>query len=263
MEPVFSVITVHFNQLPWLKSTVNNVLAQKGFGELIEYIIVDGLSNDGTLDYLHSIQFQNSIHRIIGRDKGIYDAMNKGIAQAKGKYCIFMNAGDHFCEDDILFHIHTTVSEFDVLYGDTEINYHDFTRTAKALPLEKFWKSLPFVHQSVIVKTSLLKDHPFDLTWRYCADYEQLASLYKKNHSFQYLNKTISVVMAGGASDMNRTKATREVFSIAKKIFNIGFAKKINFRFRIFSGWLINGVKKILPKKANGKLARAKYVLKK
>ena len=61
MEPVFSVITVHFNQLPWLKSTVNNVLAQKGFGELIEYIIVDGLSNDGTLDYLHSLQFQNSI----------------------------------------------------------------------------------------------------------------------------------------------------------------------------------------------------------
>lgn len=263
MEPVFSVITVHFNQLPWLKSTVNNVLAQKGFGELIEYIIVDGLSNDGTLDYLHSLQFQNSIQRIIGRDKGIYDAMNKGVALAKGKYCIFINAGDHFISDDILFQIHTAFSDFEILYGDTEINYHDFTRTASALPLNTFWKALPFVHQSVIVKTSLLKDHPFDLNWRYCADYELLASMYKAGNTFQYLNKTISVVMAGGASDINRTKATSEVFSISKKIFRIGFLKKINFRFRIFTGWIIIGIKKIFPKKANGKLARVKYGLKK
>lgn len=259
MNPIFTVITVHYNQLPLLKSTVESVVAQRGFGDIIDYIIVDGLSQDGTSDYLHSLQFNNSIQKIVGRDKGIYDAMNKGILNAKGEYCIFMNAGDHFIEEDTLFKIHDSYPQFEILYGDTQIVYNDYTRVAKASTLNQFWKSLPFVHQSVIIKTSLLKEHLFNLSYRYCADYEQLATFFNDGKSFTYSKKIISTIMAGGASDVNRTKATKEVFEISKNIFKIGFGKKMNFRLRIIFGWFVSRIKKTTSNKSNGRLAKIKY----
>lgn len=263
MEPVFSVITVHFNQLASLKSTVSNVLMQKGFGEFIEYIIVDGLSSDGSIDFLHSLQFEKSIHKIVGKDKGLYDAMNKGITKASGKYCIFMNAGDQFASEDLLFRILSETPDADIIYGDTEISYPEYNRTALARPLSNFWKSLPFVHQSVLVKTDLLKTHPFDLHYRYCADYAQLARLYSEGKEFHYRSECFSIITAGGTSDLNRTAATREVFSLSKSIFKIGAVKKLNFRIRILWGGLVSRLKKILPSKVTGKLTRTKYALKK
>ncbi|MBK9191855.1 MAG: glycosyltransferase [Crocinitomicaceae bacterium] len=220
MKPTFSVITVHFNQLPLLKSTVENIVSQQGFGEIIEYIIVDGLSMDGTIDYLHGLKAEKSIHRIIERDKGIYDAMNKGIKAATGEYIIFINAGDQLAESDTLVKIANAHKSFDVLYGDTEIAYETFTRFAHSKPLEKFWQSLPFVHQSVIVKREILLQNLFDLSYKFCSDYDQLSKLYADKIVFEKANQIISRITAGGASDVNAAEATREVFRISKKRFS-------------------------------------------
>lgn len=258
-KPTFSVITVHFNQLPLLKSTVENIVSQKGFGEIIEYIIIDGLSMDGTIDYLHSLKVEKSIHRMIERDKGIYDAMNKGIQAASGDYIIFINAGDQLAESDTLSKISDSYKNFEVLYGDTEIAYETFTRVALAKPLEKFWQSLPFVHQSVIVKREILINNLFDLSYKYCADYDQLSKLYKSKTGFQKANLIISRITAGGASDLNAAAATREVFKISKKRFSLTLGQRVYFRIRIAKSRLASIGKKNLPKNTVNKITKRKY----
>jgi len=259
MKPIFSVVTVHFNQLALLKSTVENVMQQNGFGDMIEYIIVDGLSNDGTMNYLHELKFEKSIHRIIERDKGIYDAMNKGIQAASGEYIIFINAGDQFYETDTLEKIYDAYKFFDVVYSDTKIGYENFERVAKTKPLSQFWKYLPFVHQSVIVKRSLLADNLFDLNYKFCADYDQLSKLYLSKIEFKKSDLIISRITAGGASDAQRVKATKEVFKISKKLFKLGLSQRIYFRNKLVRTRLSSFAKKTLPKNSVNQLTKNKY----
>ncbi|MBL7898685.1 MAG: glycosyltransferase [Crocinitomicaceae bacterium] len=259
MNPVFSVITVHFNQLPLLKSTVENVVSQTGFGELIEYIIVDGLSMDGTIDYLHELKVEKSIKRIIERDHGIYDAMNKGIQAAKGEYVIFINAGDRLTEADTLFKISGLSDHADVIYGDTEINYPSFTRIAKSKPLDKFWQSLPFVHQSVLVKREILVSHLFDLQYKYCADYDLLSKLYVEKRVFKKMDQPIAAITAGGASDIHASAATREVYAISKKRFGLSFWQKMYFMYKMIRSKLGSFGKKNLPANVVQGITKQKY----
>lgn len=259
MKPIFSVITVHFNQLALLKSTVENVISQEGFGDIIEYIIVDGMSTDGTIDYLHQFSFTKSIQKLIERDKGIYDAMNKAIKMANGEYIIFINAGDQLNDEKTLSDLYKINPTFQILYGDTKINYSDFSRIAKAKPLKDFWKSLPFVHQSVIVKRELLVNNLFNLDYKFCADYEQLSKLYATKIEFTYSNSIISQIQAGGASDKSRVYATKEVFKISKQTFKLNLFKKIWFRLKISKSRLALLAKVFLPQKAVNQATKIKY----
>lgn len=93
MRNKVTIITVNYNNLEGLKRTIPSVLSQT-FHDY-EYIVIDGGSTDGSKEYIESQQ-QGLTYWVSERDKGIYPAMNKGIAQAHGEYCIFMNSGDHF-----------------------------------------------------------------------------------------------------------------------------------------------------------------------
>lgn len=259
MKPTFSVITVHFNQLPHLRPTVENIVTQKGFGESIEYIIVDGLSTDGTIDYLHGLKVEKSIHPIVERDKGIYDAMNKGIRAASGEYVVFINAGDQLAEEDTLARLADKFKTFDILYGDTEVLYENFSRIAQVKPLEKFWQSLPFVHQSVIVRRTLLLDNLFNLKYKFCADYEQLAKLFLKKVEFVNAGQVISRITAGGASDVRRVQATKEVYTISKQLFKLSLPQRVYFKLKLSKGRLETLSKSALPKKTVDKITRNKY----
>lgn len=259
MKPTFTVVTVHYNQLPLLKPTVENVLEQEGFGEIIEYIIVDAISNDGTIQYLHNLPAKNNIQLIIERDKGIYDAMNKAILSAIGDYIIFLNAGDTFIEENTLKQIKSVIKDDDIYFGDTKILFSNFEALAKTKPLTKFWKSLPFIHQSVLLKTSIAKENLFDLNYKYCADYNQLSSLYKLKYNFVNLNRVITQITAGGASDKYRTAATKEVYKISKANFELGIFKRLYFFFKILRGKLALFFKQILPGKSVNTITKYKH----
>lgn len=112
--PKVTVITVCRNALPLLRHTVENVL-QQTYAPL-EYLIIDGASTDGTPAYLSSLQAP--LQWWSAPDKGIYDAMNKGVARASGEWVIFMNAGDCFAATDVLQRIFSTPRTADVIYGD-------------------------------------------------------------------------------------------------------------------------------------------------
>jgi len=259
MKPVFSVITVHYNQLPLLRSTVENIINQEGFGEIIEYIIVDGLSKDGTIDYLHSLKVEKSIHRLIESDKGIYDAMNKGVAMALGEYVVFINAGDQFHAPDTLKKIHEKYPNFDVLYGDTIIHYEKFSRIATTHPIDKFWQCLPFVHQSVLVKKNILPVPPFNTSYKFCADFEQLYKLYLAGHDFKKYHLPIAQIAAGGTSDINSFKATQEVYKISKKLAPLKLIQKIYFKNKLARLKTVKIIKKALPKKSVDTVTKYKY----
>jgi hypothetical protein len=137
--------------------------------------------------------------------------------------------------------------------------YETFTRIAHAKPLEKFWQALPFVHQSVLVKREILTNNLFDLSYKYCADYDQLSKLYTAKVGFQKATQIISRITAGGASDVNAAAATREVFKISKKRFSLTLSQRIYFRTKIAKSRLASIGKKNLPKNTVNKMTKRKY----
>lgn len=103
-EYQLTVVTVCRNMLPELRETLRSVLAQKERGEIrMEHVVVDGASTDGTAEWLEEMHAQGSIETFVSEpDRGIYDAMNKGINLARGEVVMFLNAGDRFTECSLL-----------------------------------------------------------------------------------------------------------------------------------------------------------------
>ena len=120
-HPEISIITVTYNAEAVLEDTIQSVISQTYHH--VEYILVDGASKDGTLSIID--RYRDRITRIVSEpDKGLYDAMNKGIRLATGDYLCFLNAGDSFHEDDTLQQMVRSISGNelpDVLYGETEL----------------------------------------------------------------------------------------------------------------------------------------------
>ena len=155
-----SVVTVCYNAVDCIEQTMLSVLDQTYHD--IEYIIIDGGSTDGTVDIIKKYA-DRLAYWISEPDKGIYDAMNKGIAVATGDYINFMNAGDTFRDQSSIYtYVDVIKPESEIIYGDVIIKYHSRFQYRKPLWLDHLSECLPFCHQSVIVKTGLLRDRQFD-----------------------------------------------------------------------------------------------------
>lgn len=182
-----SIITVCFNAYEDLKKTMDSILLIDYID--FEYIIIDGGSLDGTKELLdeYSHYFQQKqikFQYISEKDKGTYDAMNKGVLISKGDWINFMNAGDSFYSSNILSELfsQTIDKEVGVLYGDT-FQYYDFgSGIAQEKDYLKDSKTMPFCHQSSFVKKELLLKYPFDLSYRIIADHNFFHQLRTANH---------------------------------------------------------------------------------
>jgi len=93
-----SIITVVLNDLEGLRRTAESVLSQEGAD--YEYVVLDGGSTDGSWEYIDSLEFRGIKRK--AADKGIYNAMNNAVVLASGDYCLFLNAGDTFCDKNVL-----------------------------------------------------------------------------------------------------------------------------------------------------------------
>lgn len=143
-SPKFSVITVTYNAEKVLEDTVQSVISQTYHH--VEYIIIDGASKDGTLEIVN--RYRDRIHQLVSEpDKGLYDAMNKGIALATGDYLCFLNAGDSFHEDDTLQKMVHSINGNelpDILYGETALvdaERHFLRMRRLSAPETLNWKS--------------------------------------------------------------------------------------------------------------------------
>lgn len=254
-----SVISITYNNLHGLKKTLESYLLLDRTDT--ELIVVDGNSTDGTSDYLKNLPAQKNIRYISEKDKGIYDAMNKGIALVEGDWVIFMNAGDCFYNPSCLNALDLN-DRYDVLYGDCEVQYDNYKRILHAdNDIRQLWKGMFFSHQTVFIKAALIKANPFDLSYRFCADFNQLFGLFKQGRRFQYSGIIVSSIEAGGVSDSKRYLSTKEVFAINRKL-NRNFLIYVYFPLKIAVGFLVVKLKKIMPPALKTFFLKLKYAKK-
>lgn len=219
LTPKFSVITVTYNAGAVLEDTIQSVISQTY--RHVEYIIVDGASKDGTLAVIE--RYKERIARVVSEpDKGLYDAMNKGMRLATGDYLCFLNAGDSFHEDDILqqmVHTLTGHSLPDVLYGETALVDKEghFVRMRRlSAPEVLTWKSFKqgmlVCHQAFFTKRSLAE--PYDLQYRFSSDFDWCIRIMKKARTLHNTRLTIIDYLDEGMTTRNRKASLRERFRI-------------------------------------------------
>ncbi|MFZ4522233.1 MAG: glycosyltransferase family 2 protein [Bacteroidales bacterium] len=214
-SPVISIITVVLNNSGGFRLTAGSVMAQRYPG--IEFIVIDGGSTDGTLQHIREIS--GRIHYWVSEpDNGIYDAMNKGIEQATGEWIVFLNAGDVFAGPDVLSRIFARdFSGTDVIYGDSIADYSQFMALRRAGSPEHLWKGMPFSHQALFVRSSLVKTHQFSTEFTIAADFDQVYRLYKDNSRFLHFPEPVCIVEVEGVSNQRYLRSWKERYTIYKK----------------------------------------------
>ena len=223
--PKVSVITVVYNDHLHIEQTLLSVLNQTY--DNIEYIVVDGGSVDGTIEIIQ--QYEDRITKFKSEpDKGIYDAMNKGIALSTGEWINFMNAGDIFVNDSVLEDIFNNKisSECKLIYGDVLMDYGQNQRIVRKFNnIEDILIPFYLCHQSTLTNGDYLRENYYDTTFKICADANSFYDIQKKGGKMKYVSLPISVYEAyEGISSRNLYKSYLEQSKIRSlKYYSWGF----------------------------------------
>ena len=217
-NPFVTVITVVRNSVSLLEETILSVINQTY--QNIEYIIIDGDSDDGTVDIIKKYESRISLW-ISEPDMGIYDAMNKGIDLANGTWVNFMNSGDRFFDDSIVESVFINADNYDqcdLIYGDAEYIYSaDFSIHKKTGRLEDIWKFMVFCHQSLFMKADILKKYHFNIN-NIAADHELLYLCYEEKLKFLKLDVIIASYFLGGVSEIRNVELTKNRWQSVRNI---------------------------------------------
>lgn len=225
MKPKVSIITVVFNGENIIEKTMQSVFAQTY--DNIEYIIVDGKSSDNTLSIIEKYKEKISV-LISEKDKGLYDAMNKGLQVATGDYVWFMNGGDQIADAQVLAKIFSLNIDADIFYSDTalidengkylsllsEIGHNNAPDNLTAKSMQR---GMVVCHQSFIAKRNITS--PFNLKYKISADIDWVIKCLKKSKNNHKLSFCLSKFMTGGVSSKNRWRAVRERFILFDEHF--------------------------------------------
>ncbi|MDF9830957.1 glycosyltransferase family 2 protein [Parabacteroides sp. PF5-6] len=223
--PVFSIITVTYNAAQWLERTLLSVLRQSY--PHVEYLIIDGGSTDGTVELIE--QYQSGIAYWISEpDRGLYDAMNKGLRRATGDYVLFLNAGDclHTANtlQEITASLKKSVSLPDVIYGDTQIVDAEGNslglrrlRPPRRLTWKSFRMGMLVCHQSFIARREIAPS--YDTTYKLVADYDWCIQCLKKAKGIKNTRMILSDFLEEGLSTVQRKASLKERYAIMTKYY--------------------------------------------
>ena len=202
-----SVITINYNNLSGLRRTVDSVMSQTWRG--FEWILIDGGSNDGSKEYIESIAAipeANVSYWCSEPDNGVYNAMNKGIAIAKGDYLNFMNSGDVFFECKTLEKWKDKEIDGDIIYGDWIRRYSDHDEFIKPITdgLSALIYFVNICHQAMFIKKEKMIEG-YDEKYRIFSDWRKWQELACAGVSFQYIPLKICIFEAeSGLSEKGR-----------------------------------------------------------
>jgi glycosyltransferase involved in cell wall biosynthesis len=221
-QPKLSVVTIVYNNVKDIERTMLSVLNQT-YGD-IEYIIIDGLSTDGTLEVIR--KYQERIKLVSEKDEGIYDAMNKGLAKATGDYVLFMNSGDEIYSVDTVAKVFATTDDADIYYGETEMMDSDGQslgqRRHKA-PDHFSWRSFKYgmsvSHQAIYIKRSLTE--PYDRQYHLSADIDWIIRAAKKAKKIVKVDGYVAKYLVGGISKLKHRQSLQERFDIMKRYYGL------------------------------------------
>lgn len=225
-----SIITITYNAERFLERTMQSVLAQtcKDY----EYIIVDGGSKDATMDIVRRMEplFEGRLSYRSEPDKGLYDAMNKGIHRATGDFLWFINAGDEIFDNQTLQSVlvegQRSKVEADIIYGKVAIvneagekvsEHHK--KTPADLQRRSLLNGLVVSHQAILVRRTIAAD--YDLQYRITADYDWVIKAVSRSKKNVYIDAYIAKFLTAGVSSQQRKKAWKERFTIMVRHYGI------------------------------------------
>lgn len=239
----FSVVTITYNAAAVLRPTLDSVMMQDYPN--VEHLIIDGASTDETLAIAKAYQKLSDeaenghVVKIQSEpDKGLYDAMNKGLRLATGDYIVFMNAGDRFPEADTLDKVMLAAVVGDgeerpaVLFGNTDIidDKGNFLYHRRLSPPERLtWRSFRYgmvaCHQAFYARTDIACSLPYDTTFRYSADVDWCIRVMKEGERRHLLLRNIHAVVANymeeGQTTIHHKDSLKERFEVMRRHYGL------------------------------------------
>jgi len=233
-----SIITITYNAEPVLEKTMLSVLNQTNTN--FEYCIIDGNSKDNTVSIIQKMEQKiqegafkgitaDQFKWISEPDRGLYDAMNKGIDLSTGDFVWFVNAGDKVYNSDTLQKIYDLIEiekDCDFIYGQSVMideQDHEIGERHKIAPkvlrLNHFLNGLVICHQSVIVKKSIASH--YNLNYSIASDYDWVIRAFQNSECQGYIDQYLSKFMVAGVSSQKRQLAWKERFIIMKEHFGV------------------------------------------
>lgn len=223
INPKLSVITIVYNNAKDIERTLLSVLNQTY--KNIEYILIDGSSTDGTKDIIY--KYKDRLAQFISEpDRGIYDAMNKGLAVATGDYVLFMNSGDEIYDPETVANVFSSAPSADIYYGETEMfdeNWKSLGQRRHRAPEHFDWHSFKFgmnvSHQAIYIKRSLTE--PYDLQYKYSSDIDWIIKAAKKSSNVVNTHMYVAKYLVGGISKAKHLESLKERFKILSHYYGL------------------------------------------
>lgn len=229
MSLLFSIVTVVYNDVKNIRHTIESVLSQDY--PSLQYIIIDGSSSDGTLDVVK--EYSNNLLYASEPDKGIYDAMNKGLLKCSGDYVIFMNSGDTFTNRTVLSNVEKAISKStfipDLVYGNYRESCGDWKSTIiPARSHRKAWYGAFASHQSTFYRVSFLREKGFlyDLNYQIAADYKLNLQVVSMSEHVLKIDLCVSDFDVAGVSNQHRKLGRIEADIARKEVLHLSWFKR-------------------------------------
>jgi glycosyltransferase involved in cell wall biosynthesis len=243
-NPKLSIITIVYNNVADIERTLQSVINQTY--QNIEYIIIDGASTDGTLDVINN--YRDSITKLVSEpDKGIYDAMNKGLLQATGDYVLFMNSGDEIYATNTVMQLFATEPDADIYYGETEmINAAGESlgrrrhQAPKQLKHNSFKLGMSVSHQAIYIRRSLIQ--PYNLKYQLSSDIDWILKAVKRAKKIVNVNQYVAKYLVGGMSKKRHRQSLKERFAIMRQHYGLlpTVFNHVVIAFNLGWYWLLN-----------------------
>jgi putative colanic acid biosynthesis glycosyltransferase len=222
---LISVITVNLDDAPGLRATAHSVAAQERPPD--EWIVVDGGSRDGSIavirEFEHLIDCWTS-----APDRGVYDAMNRGLRRARGRYVLFMNAGDRFAGPDSLACITDALRAapgVDLLFGGTILALPSGQRLYRPpRPPARLRHGLPAYHQATVIRRAAHLMAPYDISLSISGDYGAIATLISRGASSIQTRRPIAIRACHADSLSERATARRfaDFATVQRRVLDFG-----------------------------------------
>jgi putative colanic acid biosynthesis glycosyltransferase len=222
---LISVITVNLDDAAGLRATAESMAAQDRPPE--QWIVVDGGSTDGSIEVIR--QFEPLIDRWTSApDRGVYDAMNRGLRAARGRYVIYMNSGDRFAAPDSLALVAAALREspgVDLLLGGTILAFRSGRSWYRPPhPFTRLRLGLPACHQATAIRRAAHLLAPYDLRLPVSADYGAVATLISRGATSVRLDRAITIRACHGGGLSERATAQRfaDFVTVQRQILGLG-----------------------------------------
>lgn len=205
--PRISIITVVYNDVANIEMCIRNTLLQTYHN--LELVVVDGGSTDGTVDVIK--KYANYIKWISEKDRGLYDAMNKGVSIATGEWVLFRNCGDFFYDENVIkkvFNNYEDKGETFILGNERYFRHWGYKDVKPKILIQDYLKSMPVNHPATFIRRKVQLENPFNLKYRNSADYDFFIRTFKQGATYKYFDELFSIFDANEGTTANHFDRT-------------------------------------------------------